>query len=199
MPRRWWGLPTHLDRKDEHGNVVTTVMLQDQHGQTIKATSGDYVLLRKDKRTIGVIDRVTPSRVRVLVDNKFGNYLESNLIYFKSGQPNRTTNQVNVVAPEPELQNQQRHQLGTDTQGDERTTMIECLSQVEERMCNYTNASIELYVALEKLKIEMNVELNARSNNHEAGANYRRSIAQTCANLKHLIQQLESMSVTEEA
>jgi len=59
----------------------------------VQAGSGDFVQLRKDSKIIGVIDRLTSSRVRVLVNNKYGKYVESNLIYYKSGQPERTPQQ----------------------------------------------------------------------------------------------------------
>lgn len=160
---RAWKNTAQQDRVNDDGQVVTIVMLRNASGVEVQAESGDFVRLRKKGQMVGVIDRITPSRVRVLVGDKIGNYLEENLIFHKKGGrsdigaqegeghkrgmertsiPQNQSPEVSIVKKE-------------ETPQEPESTNEEVLAffkEMEAKMRQYTKAAVELYVIMEKAK-----------------------------------------------
>ena len=168
-----WNNTAHCDRINEHGEIVSSVTLRDSSGRQRQAEAGDFVRLRKDGRTIGVIDRITPSRVRVLVGEKRGNYMEESLIFHgKARNPQQESIQGRTVradgpsashmsarphrnAHEQTFQNTQTAAaVKEDTTTEDRSNedIIAFFKELEDKMVQYTHAAVELFIMMEQAK-----------------------------------------------
>jgi hypothetical protein len=151
MPKRWpqaWHHTAHKDRLDEQGRRVSVVILKSDTGVEVEAGMGDIIKLKKDSKTTGVIDRITPSRVRVLVGDKYGNYNEDSLLFHKRGGVGRTEEPQQQQATEVK----QEHQ--SDTQEEKNAEVIAFFKEMEVKILNYTNAAVEMYLMMEMAKVK---------------------------------------------
>lgn len=165
--RRWpkgWQSSAHQDRLDEQGNRVFSVILKDESGVEVEARAGDMVGFRKEKQKIGVIDRITPARVRVLSQNKYGNYVESSLIFHKRMErpretgrgdetPSCTHTDRNHEAPPSSSRRAGRTESSRNTQVQQNAEVLTFFRTLEEKMVAYTSAAVELFLMMEAAKV----------------------------------------------